>query len=540
MKSLATITADLRTSPLGTRSRLADSLAGIPLLRRTVKRVLQSRRIMGVCLIAPADQHAALRDRLAGLDVSYFAQAAPPPYAALVRAGRIWGLDGWRGGIGSLCCFDEDLDAISSAQAARQHGAELVASIPAAAPLFDATILDAMIEHYIAEAQALRFTFACAPPGLTGLIVAREMLEELAPTGQPLGAALTYQPDRPFADLTAKEACWRAPVELFESRGRLLADTNRSWQRVETLLAAGAADWPARQIGEWLCANGATRVEEFPVEIEIELTTEMPDAEENVLRPRPPEFAPRGPISQDAIRRVLHSIGDFDDVRIVLGGFGDPCLHPEFSSICRIVRESGAAAIAVRTTGRDLPSEVEEAIFSTPVDVVEVSLDAATPQTYSHIHGTNAFDAVVARVDAWRARRERERRVAPLIVPSFVKSTENLDDMEAFFDHWQRRLGCALITGYSSCAEQRPDRTVTQTAPSPRRSCRRTRTRAMILADGLITTCDQDFAGRQSLGNVMETPFLELWRNAAPLNAVRSRIVADLPLCPACTEWHRP
>lgn len=527
-------------SPLGMRSRLADSIGGVPLLRRTVERVLHSRRIDGICLIAPADQHAALGDLLAGLDVSYFAQTAPPPYAALVRAGRIWGLDGWRGGIGSLCCFDEDLDVISAAQAARQHGAALVASIPAAAPLLDASILDAMIEHFIAEAQALRFTFACAPPGLTGLIIAREMLEELAPTGQPPGAALTYQPDRPFADLTAKEACWRAPVELVEARGRLLADTHRSWRRVEGLLVAGAGDWPARQIGAWLSRDAAQRIEDAPEEIEIELTTEIPEVEASVLRPRPPEFAPRGPISIDAIRCALRSLGEFDDVRVVLAGFGDPCLHPEFPAICRLVRESGAAAVAVRTTGRDLPREAEESLFAVPVDAVEVMLDAATPQTYARMHGADAFEAVIARVDAWIARRERERRVRPLIVPSFVKSTENLDDMEPFFDRWQRRLGCALITGYSSCAGQRPDRSVTQTAPSPRRPCRRTRSRAMILADGRVTTCDQDFAGRQVLGSVLETPLLEWWRNSASLSAARSKCIADLPLCPACTEWHRP
>ncbi|RIK66861.1 MAG: hypothetical protein DCC66_12520 [Planctomycetota bacterium] len=540
MKCLATIVADLRTSPLGMRSRLADALDGVPLIRRTVERVLHSQRIDGVCLIAPADQHAALGDLLAGLDVSYCAQAAPPPYHALVRAGRIWGLDGWRGGIGSLCCFDEDLDVISAAQVARQHGAALVASIPAAAPLLDASILDAMIEHYIGEAQALRLTFACAPPGIAGLIIARDMLEELAPTGQPPGAALTYQPDRPFADLTAKESCWRAPVELVEARGRLLADTHRSWRRVEELLAAGAADWPARRIGAWLSRDAAQRIEDAPEEIEIELTTKMPDLEASVLRPRPPEFAPRGPISVDALRSTLHSLGDFDDVRVVLAGFGDPCLHPEFPAICRLVRESGAAAVAVRTTGRDLPREAEESLFAAPIDVVEVMLDAATPQTYARMHGADAFEAVIARVDAWIARREHERRVRPLIVPSFVKSTENLDEMEAFYDHWQRRLGCALISGYSSCAGQRPDRSVTQTAPSPRRPCRRTRTRAMILADGCVTTCDQDFAGRQVLGSVLETPLLELWRNSTTLNAARSKCIADLPLCPACTEWHRP
>jgi len=43
MKTIAVILADLQHSPLGTRSRLCDPLAGVPVLRRTVVRTLASR-----------------------------------------------------------------------------------------------------------------------------------------------------------------------------------------------------------------------------------------------------------------------------------------------------------------------------------------------------------------------------------------------------------------------------------------------------------------------------------------------------------------
>ena len=39
MKVIAVLQADLEVTPLGTRSRLADVLAGVPILRRTVERV---------------------------------------------------------------------------------------------------------------------------------------------------------------------------------------------------------------------------------------------------------------------------------------------------------------------------------------------------------------------------------------------------------------------------------------------------------------------------------------------------------------------
>ncbi len=204
-----------------------------------------------------------------------------------------------------------------------------------------------------------------------------------------------------------------------------------------------------------------------------------------------------------------------------------------------MLRNSAVAAIAVRTDGTVGDPAVEDALFETPIDAVEVTLDAVTAETYRLVHGSDRFDEVVARFDRWIDRRMSGSNVLPLLVPSFVKASETLHELESFFDTWMRRLGMVLVTGYSHRAGQLDRRAVAQTAPSRRSVCRRTLSRTVVLADGGVTTCDQDPAGQQVLGNARESALLELWQSKS-IGAIRSGEWGTMPLCPSCDEWHRP
>lgn len=540
MKCVATINVDLEHSPLGTRSRLADDLLGEPVLRRTVQRVLRSPRIAQVFVLAPAAQAARVAELLTGLAISIVPHDGNlPPHAALVRAGRVWGLDGWRGGIGGLCVFDEDINVPLAAAVAEKAAADGVASIPAAAAVIDPAMIDAMVDHFETSSGAFRLAIVQAPPGLGLVVFARALLEELAPSGQPPGVLLTYQPSHPGPDITGKPACYRPPAEVVEARGRLLCDTRRSLARVRDLLADGGNDWDACRVARWLADRESAHVDAVPEEIEIELTTDDPVLSKSLLHPRGEGIGRRGPISMEAMRSVVAAIAEYDDVRIVLGGFGEPCCHPRFAEIVRVLRQSSATAVAVRTSGASGDAAVESALFETPVDIVEVTLDAATRETYRQVHGVDRFDEISARLESWLARRVSGQQVRPVIVPSFVKARENLHEMEEFFDRWQQRLGSVLVTGYTHCAGQRPRRAVTSMAPPQRTPCRRVFDRLLVLADGRVTTCDQDFAGRQTVGSLVDAPLGELWQ-ATRLAAIRAGDHARQPLCPACDEWHRP
>jgi radical SAM protein with 4Fe4S-binding SPASM domain len=111
--------------------------------------------------------------------------------------------------------------------------------------------------------------------------------------------------------------------------------------------------------------------------------------------------------------------------------------------------------------------------------------------------------------------------------------------MESFVDRWQQRLGMYSLTGASHFARQRPDRAVTIMTPSKRAPCRRLFSRAMVLADGRVTTCDQDYTGRQVVGSLRDESFLSLWQSPL-LSNIRSQRHDGCALCPKCDEWHRP
>ncbi|MBX3394121.1 MAG: hypothetical protein KF841_02010 [Phycisphaerae bacterium] len=543
MNVISAVMVDLECSPLGTRSRLADDLLGKPILRRTVDRALRSKECVRLHLVVPSQQGGRVRELVSGLPCEIETYAAgPPAHQTLVRGGRFWGLDSWRGGAGGFSVFDEDFNAPVLQALLRKTGADAVATIPAAASLFDSAMLDAMIRHARKVDEPTGITFVQAPPGLGPFIIRNHIVDQLAPSTVPPGAILTYQPGHPVADLTGRETCWRPGVEVIAARGRLLCDTRRSTERVERVLRAGAEveSWDAARIVRWLAEVESRRVEDIPSEIEIELTTELPYHLRSILRPLGGDVPSRGPISMRVIQSVADWIRGYDDACVILGGFGEPCLHPEFLEICRALRESGTAALAVRTTGLIESEAIEAALFETPVDLVEVMLDASNPETYARVWGVDEYSRAIAVLERRLERRVRENRVLPLWMPSMVKARETYEDLETFVDTWQRRLSMYAVTGHSHCAGQRPDHAVSSLAPPERCVCRRVRSRAVVLADGTMITCDQDYRARQVIGRIGPQMPNEFWQGDPILNSIRNQIIGDAPLCAACDEWHRP
>jgi len=540
VKTIGIIMVDLDRSTLGTRSRLGEMLRGVPLLRRTLERVSGAKRLEQIFVVAPTAQAGAVNDLAAGLPVcveTYSGQ--PPAYHELVAAGRMWGLDGWRGGIGGLCAFDEFVHVPAAVALAAREKADVVAAISAGGPMIDPCLIDAMVEHYATEGHVFRISFTQSPPGLAPVLLGRSLLEELAPTGQPAGAVLTYKPARPIPDLTGREACYRGATEIIETGGRLIGDTRRAFDRLARLIEAVGPEADALTVSRWLRDHDSTFVADMPEEIEIELTTHDPWQGGSILRPGAGQVPDRGHIDIDVVRDIMKGLSEWDDVRVVLGGFGDPLAHPGFASIVRAVREAGSAAIAVRTSGLTRSAEIDSALFETPVDVVEVMLDAATADGYRRVNGVDGLAAAMENCQAWIHRRDETRRVRPLIVPSMVKARETLPEMEAFFDGWTARHGTVLLTGYSHRAGQLPDRAVCGMAPPKRVPCRRTLARMVVLADGTVTTCDQDFAGKQVIGDARRDSIGAIWKGDA-LSRIRRDDLSQTTLCRRCEEWHRP
>ncbi|MBI1826285.1 MAG: SPASM domain-containing protein [Planctomycetes bacterium] len=555
MKVIAAIQIDLETTPLGTRSRLRDELGGVSIFWRTVKQAERIQPPIDIFVLCPQTQESETRNLLAdSRAIVQTHDAGPPPWNALIRASRKWSLDGWRGGIGQTISFDEFIDCRVLAGLLTHAQADAILAIPPAAPFFSPEFAQKMIRQRIESGdEDTRIIFSAAPPGIAGVLLDASLIRELALNNLPLSWIFAYQPEHPRKDMIFLPCACEVPAPLRFASGRLCADSDRSFERAQALWDASREEpnFGLQRIGDWLIEHEKSHVDLLPHELEIELTTDdsLPNAR---LRPRGNRLERNASIEVRTVGALFDEVTEFDDSLVVLGGFGDPLRHPEFNEVLSAIRSVRRSiniyGLAVRTSGVNLTDESIVALIEHRVDVLEILLDAWTPATYARVQSTNGKDDatlqhVLSRIERVEEMRRERSSVFPLIVPSFTKSRENVHELDDFYDGWTRRLGAVCITGANHYSRQFDDQSVIPMAPATRTACRRIMSRCLVLADGRVTMCDQDFQGLHTVGSLHEHSLSTIWRNTK-FQRIRADHASDKfqshELCAACDEWHRP
>lgn len=541
MRTVAIILADLEQTPLGTKSRLADAMHGEPVLRRTIGRLEASKNLSTIVVASPPNQADMVRSILDGTTaVVESVDAPPPPYHRLVCVARKWSLDSWRGGLGGSCAFDEYTHSTVHTALCEKHNAEAVAIAAPGSVLIDPELLDAMIEHHVANVDDARLTFAQAPPGLTAMIIQPGVLEEIAKQSAPPGWGLAYKPDAPGIDVAFRSCCFAAPQSVRHASGRLTADTTRSMRTLNAILAENKNP-TVEQIAGWLHHRAGNAIEPLPQEVEIELTTDDP-LPKTRLRLRGSRVPERGPLSIEWVKSVARELsGDADDALVVLGGHGDPLCHVQFPTVLRELRSAGVYGICVYTTGQSVSQQALDALIEYQVDVVAVHVDAQSPETYQSLNGSE-LAGVHQFINRLVSARADAQQPAPIVIPQMTKCIDNVEEMDVFFDEWVRRTGCATITGYCDYAGALPDLAVTDASPPQRKACRRLWRRCVILSDGSIVACDQDAAGAMRLGHLRDTTLSQAWCGPAASRLRHSHLTLSLnemPMCENCRQWFR-
>jgi spiro-SPASM protein len=544
MKLATILEVDLDRSPPGFPAKLATPLAGKPVLAHTLERLRRSKFVDRPIVVVEKGQEQEAAQLCDGLRVQIEARRLKRPlYRRQVWSARKWAPSGWRGGLGDTTIFDEFMTPGELADIARRHRADAVLTLPAASVLIDPELIDRVASSHQDHFDEFRMTFTQAPPGMSVSVWNPSILEELAASDRWPGSLLAYHPDQPRVDSVIKDCCCPVDPVIARTGVRILADSERSLALCERILRTAngkAGEMTAVEICR-RARREAGEIAAMPEEIEIELTTE--DEFRDGLRPRRPTVSSRSPMSLELFERIVDEAVRCDDIRLTLGGFGEPTAHPEFDRILSICRDRRPFALQLQTNGLNIDSAVAERIVEADIDVVSVLLDAESPERYREIHGFDGFQRAEDGIRAIQEARESAGSATPLFVPVMVKSRQTFGGMKAFYDEWLRRVGAAAILGYSDSAGQRADHAVLRMAPPDRRPCRRLGKRMTILADGATPICEEDFNGKIRVGDVSSDTIGNIWggKEFSALRQAHARGEYEAnPLCGACGEWHRP
>jgi radical SAM protein with 4Fe4S-binding SPASM domain len=512
---------------------------GKPVLRWTMERLARASRVSSVAIVCWEDQLQAV---LPVAEVQWADVLAKGPRTALpeiesVVASRRWA-DGWRGGLLGTCEFDRGFHAGWFEEVAKKLGSDALLLVDPSAGLIDAALIDDLVEH-AEDHSKVELCFMPAAPGLSGALLRLPLLTRLAAAKTHPGRLLHYTPDVLSREMLAGEACAPVPTSVARTTDRFTLDSDRQVERISAatfalngqLISSPAEDLVARM-------RDRDRVDAMPREVVLELNTAR--ATRPVNWPGRYHTVSRPDLSLETAARLFAELGSAaDDVRLTIGGMGDPLLSGDLLPIVEAARAAGIAAIHLET---DFVTGDVAGLARADVDVVSVHVPAITPETYARMMGVDTYAAVLENVRAFITERARRGRGVPILAPTFPKCRDNLAEMEAWYDQWLRAVGAAVITGPSDYAGQIPDAAVADMSPPRRRPCSRLWSRAVIRSNGGVVACEQDFAGRNVLGNVNETTLAEIWQNRmAALRADhRAGRYAGHALCGACREWDRP
>ncbi len=130
-----------------------------------------------------------------------------------------------------------------------------------------------------------------------------------------------------------------------------------------------------------------------------------------------------GPVPIGRLRLLAKELADLRVAEVVISG-GEPGCHPEFPEVIGAFKERGMRVV-IETSGADLPLSFLPALdghLDPDQDLLRVSVDAASAETYRILRGVDAFDQLQEFLDSVQQRKIR-------FATSTVMMRQNRDEL---------------------------------------------------------------------------------------------------------------
>lgn len=515
----ALVPIDPHRNGLGWCRSLEQSFCGVTVLQATLQRLSQSTTLDSIILLTPRGFDA---DRLISrgrspipIEIETVDGSPFGPEHEAIAVARRWADTCWRGGVAGTSVFDEVLcpQAMHDVLQRRRLSAALLVSPDW--PLINVAGdggCDALVRRHREHPRQNSLVFTQAPPGLCGCVISAALMKEFSQRNRlsTVGGLLVYQPHAPQHDPIARDVNVQIDHAVRRALLRATYDSPRQRQLIDAALHCCSDDASPAQ---WIAAiEAADRAlpRELPQQLVLELTAQRNSRgrfAEGLGR------TDRPVMSVEVAQTLIEAMAAGPDAAITLGGAGDPLLHPAFDQVIRRAKSAGLC-VHVRTELLAERTTIDR-LLDSGVDVISVDLHADRAATYQAMMGVDRFKDVLLNMDYVLRRRRALTAQAgtaaialPWLVPHLQRRLETYEDIDSFFDRWQRTLGTAVLE-----APPQPD-ALTPAAPPQRVLDHEARRCLTILSDGSASRTHNDFSGGDIVGKAPDNELRTLWAAA--------------------------
>ena len=138
---------------------------------------------------------------------------------------------------------------------------------------------------------------------------------------------------------------------------------------------------------------------------------------------------PLGQMSSATFDRIVEGLRGFSpSPTIFFGGFGEPLAHPDIVEMVLKAKSLGSQ-VELITNGTMLTPEISRGLIKAGLDMLWVSIDGATPESYADVRLGAALPEVLANLKHFRDIRIEKHLLTPEIGIVFVAMKRNITDL---------------------------------------------------------------------------------------------------------------
>lgn len=208
----------------------------------------------------------------------------------------------------------------------------------------------------------------------------------------------------------------------------------------------------------------------------------------------------------DKIIEECHSL-EIPSINI---GTGTECtLHPKFNDIMVKVKESGAIDKFFLTNGTTLSEKMIEKIFKGEYERVEISVDAATKETYEKIRIQGNYKKLEKMIIRLIDEKKIRGTELPIIRLSFCVQDDNMNEIDMFYEKWKNKVDLIEYQKVSSYVS------IDSVKKEPRiKKCSQPFNRMTINYKGdMFACCSILYQDKFCLGNIRDLSIYEAWHS---------------------------
>jgi len=243
-------------------------------------------------------------------------------------------------------------------------------------------------------------------------------------------------------------------------------------------------------------------------------------------------------MSEETFKKIADECGAHG-AWIRISGGGEPLLHPKALPLFEYAKEKGAK-VGLITNGSKLSEATASRLLDANIDMIEISVDACDPETYSRVRAGLDWATLLANVKRLVELRNAKRSSSKIIASGVNQTGVDIEAVAAFWspivDNFQKRKYLTWgINDPGKSADSAP-----YLPPEEKIPCPFIFERLNIDSRGKVMVCGFDIAAKTDMGNVHQKSIKEIWHSEAFEFYRRKHLDKrgdDIEICRNCPDW---